>query len=160
MDEILAIAETVENTATVSATSIYGTPLSAQGTAIYTGSIDTNPPPGEEFLGEPLAINFTPTLLVDQLLIEVADSWLTDPAYALDIEITGINGGFERHGDDVIDVVDTNVFSTNGSVAQTVVDWDQDTTSQNVNEVYTVCVQVIRNTELLGDLKCGQFGPF
>jgi len=115
---------------------------------------------GEEFFGTPLAINFTPTLLVDQLLVEVADAWLTDPTISLDIEITGINGGFERHGTDLIDVVDTNVFSSNGTVAQTVVDWTTDTTPQNVNEVYFVCVQVLRNATVLGLEHCGAFGPF
>ena len=112
-------------------------------------------------LGQPLAINFTPQLLVDQLLVEVADAWLTDPAISLDIEIDGINGGYEYHGTDVIDVVDTNVFLTDGVVAQTVVDWDQDFTTQHVNEVYTVCVQPIRNgTELIGSDKCVAFGPY
>jgi len=62
-------------------------------------------------MGAPLAVTFTPQLLIDQLLVEVADAWLTDPAINLDIEITGINGGFEHHGSVVIAVVDTTVFS-------------------------------------------------
>ena len=79
----------------------------------------------------------------------------------LDIEITGINGTFEYHGEDIINVVDTNVFSTDGLIAQTVADWTEDTITQNVNEVYTVCVQPIRNTtELIGNVHCAQFGPF
>lgn len=123
------------------------------------GNVCDNSTPGEE-LGVPLAINFTPTLLVDQLLVEVADAWLTDPTISLDIEITGINGGFASHGTDLIDVVDTNVFSSDGTVAQTVVDWTTDTTSQNVNEVYFVCVQVLRNATVLGLEHCGAFGPF
>ncbi len=121
---------------------------------------DCELPPGS-ILGVPLAITFTPTLIVDQLLVEVADAWLTDPAISLDIEITGINGGFAFHGSDLIDLIDTNVFSTDGTIAQTVVDWTADTTTQTVNEVYTVCVQVLRNTtELFGDVNCRQFGPF
>jgi len=113
------------------------------------------------FMGAPLAITFSPTLLTDQLLVEVADSWLTDPAISLHIEITGINGGFEYHGNDIIDVVDTNVFSTNGTVAQTVVDWTTDTVTQSVNEVYTVCVQPRRNTtDVIGGVHCVAFGPF
>ena len=98
---------------------------------------------------------------MDQLLVEVFDPWLTDTAISLDIEITGINGGFAFHGCDVIDVIDTNVFITDGTVAHTVVDWTMDTTTQNVNEVYTVCVQVLRNTtELIGDVNCRAFGPY
>ena len=117
--------------------------------------------PGTELLGTPLVINFTPGLLVDQLLVEVGDSWLTDPSLSFDINITGINGGFVHHGSDVIDVIDTNVFSTNGTVAQTVVDWTTDTTTRHVGEVYTVCVQVLRNTtELIGVVQCPTFGPF
>jgi len=157
--EISAIAETVENTATVSATSLYGTQLSAQGTAIYTGSSDGVP--DETFFGTPLAITFSPLLLIDQVLVEVADAWLTDPAISLDIEITGINGTFEFHGEDIIDVVDTTVFQTDGIIADAIVDWSMDTTTQNVNEVYTVCVQPIRNTtELIGSVHCTTFGPF
>jgi len=115
----------------------------------------------ETLLGQALAINFTPGLLIDELLVEVADAWLTDPAISLDIVITGINGTFEFHGEDVINVVDTNIFSTNGVVAQTVVDWTMDNITQNVNEVYTVCVQPKRNTtELIGPVKCGAFGPY
>jgi hypothetical protein len=115
----------------------------------------------ETLMGRLLSINFTPGLLIDQLLVEVADAWLTDTSISLDIEITGINGGFELHGEDVINVVDTNAFSTNGVVAQTVVDWTQDTITQNVNEVYTVCVQPLRNTtELIGLVKCSTHGPY
>jgi hypothetical protein len=115
----------------------------------------------ETLMGQVLSINFTPGLLIDQLLVEVADAWLTDPSISLDIKITGINGGFELHGEDVINVVDTNAFSTNGVVAQTIVDWTQDTITQNVNEVYTVCVQPLRNTtELIGLVKCGSHGPY
>lgn len=86
---------------------------------------------GEAVLGTPLAVNFSPLLLVDQLLVEVADSWLTDPAISLHTNIMGINGIFEFHGTDIIDVVDT------------------------------VCVQPRRNTtDLIGPVKCVAFGPF
>lgn len=112
-------------------------------------------------MGSPLAFNFTPQLLIDQLLVEVLDQWLTDPAFSLAIDITGINGGFEVHGNDVIDIVNTSVFSTDSRVAKTVVAWTTDTVTRNVNEVYTVCVQVRQNTtQLIGAQKCTQFGPF
>jgi len=113
-----------------------------------------------EAMGSPLAIQFTPANTVDSLLIEVLDSWLTDPSISLDIEIIGINGGVEFHGAQLVDVVDTTVFFTNGEFAQTIMDWTQDATPMNVNEIYTVCVQPLRCGELIGTEKCQDFGPF
>ncbi len=124
-------------------------------------ALQSDPPvnPGED-MGVTLAIQFDPSDLVESLLIEVLDSWLTDPSISLDIEITGINGGFAFHGAQLVDVVDTTVFFTNGEIAQTIIDWTQDATPMNVNEIYTVCVQPLRCGEMVGPEKCPDFGPF
>jgi hypothetical protein len=44
MGELFAANETVENTAVITGAGLYGTPVSAQSTAIYTGAIDGPPP--------------------------------------------------------------------------------------------------------------------
>ena len=125
-------------------------------------ALQSDPPvnPGEAAMGVTLGMQFTPTNLVDSLLVTVLDSWLTDPSISLDIEITGINGGFEFHGADLVDVVDTTVFFTNGEIAHTIVDWTQDETQMSVNEIYTICVQPLRCGEMVGPEKCPAFGPF
>jgi len=115
--------------------------------------------PGED-MGTPIAINFDPQTLVSEVLVEVLDAWLGNPDVVLHIEITGLNGGSAHHGTDDILVSDTNVFFTNGTTAQTVVDWTADTAPQHVNEVYTVCVQILENGVPVGAEKCQQFGPF
>lgn len=112
-------------------------------------------------MGTPELIEFDSATLVTYILVTVADAWLTDPAISLEIEITGLNGGPVHHGSDVIDVVDTTVFSTTGVVADTIVDWVADVEPRHVNEIYTVCIQPLRNTiELIGPQKCTDFGPF
>jgi len=124
-------------------------------------ALQSDPPGGlGENMGFTLGIQFDPSDLVESLLIEVLDSWLTDPSISLDIEITGINGGFAFHGAQLVDVVDTTVFFTNGEIAQTIIDWTQDATPMNVNEIYTVCVQPLRCGEMVGPEKCPDFGPF
>lgn len=112
-------------------------------------------------MGSPLGIGFDPQGFVVAVLVEVLDAWLTDPTISLDIEVTGLNGGSAHHGSGLFDVVETTVDFTDGIVADTIVTWTTDTTQQHVNEVYTVCVQPLRNTiEPIGALKCGDFGPF
>jgi hypothetical protein len=112
-------------------------------------------------MGSPLGIGFDPQGFVNVVLVEVLDAWLTDPTISLDIEITGLNGGFAHHGADLVDVIDTTVDFTDGLVAETLVDWTSDTIPQHVNETYTICVQPLRNTtELIGAEKCAGYGPF
>jgi hypothetical protein len=109
----------------------------------------------------PEAIEFDSATLVTQILVQVPVAWLTDPNISLDIEITGLNGGYIQHGTDLIDVVDSNVFSTDGVVAHTVLDWTADVEPRHANEVYTVCIQALRNTtELIGPRACVDFSLF
>lgn len=115
--------------------------------------------PGED-MGSPLTLDFTPQLLVSLILVEVLDEWLDNPNIVLHIEITGLNGNFELHGTDDIPMPDTNVWFSDGVIAHTIVDWTADTVSQNVNEVYTVCVEVLENGVPVGLVKCVPFGPF
>jgi len=115
--------------------------------------------PGAD-MGFALGVQFTPTNLVDSLLIEVLDEWLTEEHYSLYIWIYGINGGFELHGTDTIAVTDTIVFFTDGEVAHTIVNWTTDTTQMSVNEIYTVCVTILLKGEMVGSEKCIEFGPF
>jgi hypothetical protein len=115
--------------------------------------------------GRPLAIDFDANTFVSQLLISVETSWLDDPTWwFLDVAITGLNGGFEYHGQDRLAVVDGTVFNTNPTVSEVVFNWTADTTLQQINELYTVCSQVIHIVDgeetLVGALKCADFGPF
>lgn len=101
---------------------------------------------------------------VDKILIEVETSWVGDPTWFLDVEITGINGGFAHHGMQRLAVVDGTVFFTGPVASEVVFDWTTDTTPQSVNEVYTTCVQVIHQVNgqdtLVGGSKCDASGPF
>lgn len=117
-------------------------------------------------LGVPLAIEFRAGGFVDQLLVDAREVWLDSEQWSLDIEITGLNGGFEHHGSDLIGFSEMTLFDTEqkGHAAYVIVDWTQDETPRNVNEVYTVCTQLVQKTgrrdRLSGDLKCQDFGPF
>lgn len=126
----------------------------------YVGQCVTPGDPGAG-LAIPELIEFNTQTLVSLILVQVPVAWLTDPDISLDIEITGLNGGFIQHGTDVIHVVDSTVFSTDGVVANTILDWAADVEPRHVNETYTVCIQSLRNaTELIGPDVCVDFGPF
>jgi hypothetical protein len=114
--------------------------------------------------GQPLAIQFNAATLVDLVLIDIDNSWLGDPTWFLDVGITGLNGGFALHGAQRFAVVDGDIFVTNPGFSEVIFDWTTDTIPRNVNEVYTVCSQVIHivagQETLVGVEKCGSFGPF
>ena len=111
-------------------------------------------------MGTPLGISFDVDGFVDEVFVEVRDEWLESNNWALQIEITGLNGGPAFHGTDLINVNETTVFATDGTIAATVVAWTEDKTSQSVNELYTVCVQVLWQGCPVGEEKCEDFGPF
>ncbi len=154
--EILAIAQTVENTATVSATSIDGTPLSAQGTAIYTGSIGTVP---VEFLVEADSMFFV-NGLVSQLWVLVSPEWLQSDVVSLAIEITGINDGFHEHGSQELLVSATELLATDAGQALVSVNWTTDLLITHTPETYTACVQAMVNGQPFGAENCADFGPY
>ena len=154
--EILAIAQTVENTATVSATSIYGTPLSAQGTAIYTGSGGTVP---VEFSLEPNRI-FLSDGLVSELWVIVAPEWLESDVVSLAIEISGINAGFHEHGSQELLVSATELIAVDNGEALVSVDWTTDLLITHSPETYTACVQAMVDGQPFGLENCAAFGPF
>jgi len=126
----------------------------------YVGQCEMPGDPGAG-MALPEAIEFNSATLVSQILVQVPVAWLTDPDISLDIEITGLNGGYVQHGTDVIYVVDSTVFSMDGVVAFTILDWTADFEPRHVNEVYTVCIQSLRNsTELIGPDVCTDFSLF
>lgn len=111
-------------------------------------------------MGTPEAIDFAPGGLVNEILVTVKKGWLNSDAFALYITITGLNGGFELHGQDVVLVSDTTVFDTEKDLAEVVVPWTADETPQQADELYTVCVQVLVSDHPFGDQKCSDYGPF
>ena len=145
------------NTITVSAAAV---PSHVEKHGDYVGPCELPGNP-EEYLGIAELIEFDTATLVSFVAVTVSTPWLEDPAISLEIEITGLNGGYEHHGVDIIDLVDTTVWSISGDTALTIADWTADTEHRHVNEVYTVCIQLLRNTtELFGPEKCTDFGPF
>jgi len=99
-------------------------------------------------------------------LINVDTSWIGQGEYFFDIEITGDGSSFQLHGTQLMALADTEVFDVDGLLTSVIVDWTTDTTPQQQNEIYTVCVQILRflgddgTFELLGEEKCRDFGPF
>jgi hypothetical protein len=116
--------------------------------------------------GVPLAFDFGPGGFVNKVLIDAENSWLTDPTWFVDIEITGLNGNVAHHGQQRMAVVDGTVFftDTENEFSEVVFDWTADTVPLHVNELYTVCSQVIHivngQDTLVGANKCVDFGPF
>ena len=120
-------------------------------------------------LGIPKAIEFDAATLVDSVLVDVKKRWTRKGKFFMDIEITGLNGGFAFHGNQLVRVKDTTIFSENADVASVIVDWNTDTIPRHVNEIYTVCVQVLKRKRRKngtfkfkpkGPEKCRDFGPF
>ena len=111
--------------------------------------------------GVPLSFQFRAGGFVDLLLIDVDTAWVDDPTWFLDVEITGINGGFAHHGMQRLAVVDADVFDTNPEFSELVFTWTTDTKPESVNEVYTICSQVIHvvngQDTLVGTQKCQSF---
>jgi hypothetical protein len=122
------------------------------------------PPPEDTIYGVPLAIEFDAGTLVDLVLINVDNNWIGDADWLLDVEITGLNGGFEHHGNQLFSVAEGTVFNTGPNSSEVVFDWTTDTTPQSVNEVYTVCSQVLYvyngSPTPVGTEKCTSMGPF
>lgn len=120
--------------------------------------------PPDTIWGIPSALNFRAGGFVDEILIEVDTSWLGDPTWFLDVEITGLNGGPAHHGTQRLAVVDGAVFFAGPVSSEVVFDWTTDITPQSVNEVYTTCVQVVHHVNgqdtLVGGQKCVDSGPF
>jgi hypothetical protein len=145
------------NTIVVSAAAV---PSHVEKHSDYVGQCEVLGNP-EEYLGTPDLIEFDTATLVNIVAVTVSTAWLTDPSISLDIEITGLNGGYVHHGVDLIDIVNTTAWAIYGATALTVVDWTADIEPRHVNEIYTVCIQLLRDTtELFGPEKCTDFGPF
>jgi hypothetical protein len=151
----VAIPQTVENTATVSATSIYGTQLSAQGTAIYTGSVIVP----VEFLVEARSLFFVDDL-VSELWVVVAPEWLESDVVSLAIGITGINAGFHEHGSQELLVSATDLLVKDPGEALVSVAWTTDPNITHSPETYTACVQAMVDGQPFGAVNCSSFGPY
>lgn len=126
------------------------------------GTFSTTPAQAESALamGVPLALEFDAGGYVDQVLVTVKKGWLNSGNFALHITITGLNGGYALHGQDIIMLSEAEVFSTNKDTAEVVVPWTADETSQSVNEFYTTCVQVLHPSGHFGEVKCVGSGPY
>jgi len=124
---------------------------------------------GGPLLGAPLEIDFmnpNSDATVESVLINVDSSWIGQGGYFFDIEITGEGSNLQQHGTQLVALDDTTVFDVDGPLTSVIVDWTTDTTPRQANEIYTVCVQILRflgddgTFELFGDEKCRDFGPF
>ena len=119
--------------------------------------------------GVPLGIEFmNPNLdaTVNSVLIDVDSSWIGQGEYFFDILITGVGSNFHQHGTQLVALDDTTFFGVDGALTSVIANWTTDTIPQQANEVYTVCIQILRflgddgTFELLGEEKCRDFGPF
>ncbi|MDC0325474.1 hypothetical protein OAM01_01830 [bacterium] len=113
-----------------------------------------------KLMGQPELIEFRSGGYVSDVLVSVKKGWVNSKSIELDIEITGLNGGFSHHGKQIIPLTSTSVFSTDKDVAYVIVNWTADEIPRHVNETYTVCIQVLVDGKPLGVLKCTDFGPF
>ncbi|MFQ5434094.1 MAG: hypothetical protein ACE5FD_04385 [Anaerolineae bacterium] len=123
------------------------------------------PAPADTPFGVPLSFDFRAGHFVSVVVFDVEPAWLTDPTWFLDVEITGLNGGFAHHGQQRLVVVDGVVFDdTNPVFSEVVFDWTTDTIFLHVNDLYTICSQVIHRVNgqatPVGVTKCVDFGPF
>ena len=107
-----------------------------------------------------LNITFDP-FHINSVHFIVDASWLSDPDLAFDIKITGLNGQFALHGEQVVNLADMTVIVSNETLAQVAVEWTTDTIDIVTGEIYTACVTVVRfGTVPEGPEQCFDFGPF
>lgn len=126
-------------------------------------------PDDSSLLGVPSQIAFSGDFVVDAVLVTVSKSWQCenpDYEYFLDLEIEGVNGGFQDHGSQFVSLLDTTTFDSDALIALVIVNWNTDKVPRHVNESYTVCIQILRHDiqndvfANIGELKCRSFGPF
>ena len=122
-----------------------------------------HPPSPTQGLGEPINLDFGAGNVVVAVLVVLDASflrpWLIDD-FALDMEITSVNGGDHFHGSDVVPLSETSVFSQSGNLVDVVVTWTEDQQPQTVGDIYTICSQLVVGATAIGPESCRTFGPF
>ncbi len=120
-------------------------------------------PPPTPGLGVPLAFNFNEDSRISEVFVLMNQAflrpWVADE-FALDIEITSVNGGFHFHGTDIVPLSAGTVSNPSGGIADLSVPWSADNESMDINDVYTACVQLVLGVLPVGPEICGDFGPF
>ena len=104
--------------------------------------------------------------LVSSVSLVVETPWLSDfnpDGLALDMEITGLNGGPAFHGEQVTALADATVVFGDALFTEVAVTWTADTEANVAGEVFSVCITVVRlplpgTPE--GPETCADFGPF
>ena len=126
-------------------------------------------PDDSPLLGVPQEIGFNSDVEIDNVLTIVKDSWLSENPnyeYFLAIDIVGSSNASKLHGSQFVAVQDTVVFDSDDELSLVIIDWTTDNIPRVVNEVYTVCVQVVRYDkqqeifENIGEQACRGIGPF
>jgi hypothetical protein len=107
-----------------------------------------------------LNISFDP-FFINRVDFVVETPWLSDPDLALDISITGLNGEFRLHGEQVVPLAGMTVIAGDASLTQVSTEWTDPATVVS-GEVITVCVTVVRlpGETPEGPESCFDFGPF
>jgi hypothetical protein len=105
----------------------------------------------------PTGSHFGPLHTIDEIYVIIHEAflrpWVADD-FAFDIEITSVNGGFHFHGTDLIPLSGTIVDFRGGGFADVTVLWTADTEEEDINDVYTACLQLVLGTTAIGPEIC------
>jgi len=103
-------------------------------------------PPVSPVRADPAGLDFDGSGLVSfalvQLPVELLRPFVADD-FAVDIEITSLNGAFHHHGSQVDPLSQTLVLSSDPPTAEIAVTWTADTAPITVGDIYTVCATLV-----------------
>ena len=116
---------------------------------------------GGLLFGQPLGIDFSAGLVVNQVDVQVAKGWLNSDNFSLAVNIDGVNDGYHHHGYQEVSLNATELLGEDRAIALVRIPWTADSTPTHTEETYTVCVEILTDAgNVLGDPMCGVFGPY
>jgi len=133
------------------------------GTGGASAPCKAHPTPNDSGLGVAHNFDFAPDNTVSEVLVSVhrgyLRSWVAGHV-AVDITITSVDGLNHFHGTDVVPLTNTTVFDASFPIADVIVPWTEDDVSMVVNDLYTICSQLLIDGVPPGPEFCVAFGPF
>jgi cysteine-rich repeat protein len=91
---------------------------------------------------------------VEVVVSSVFRRTLVADQFALDIEITSVNGLPHEHGTDIVLLSNTTLFFEFGDLSNILVDWTMDTVPIESPDLYTTCVQIVLGAIPIGVERC------